>query len=107
MKHITLRFDALSDAVACCVAHDNMVLLEGRTRGGKTVYFATDSGATGADELMRLWGVEEEHDDEIVGPLIVQAHVNFNEIFKKFGHVRSDRRRAESEPDSRETRRRP
>jgi hypothetical protein len=77
MKHVTLKFDDLSDAVACCVAHNNMALLEGRTRGGKIVYFATNSGAEGADELMKLWGVEEEDDEQIVGPIIVRAHVNF------------------------------
>src|SRR5882672_7172037 len=107
MKHITFRFDALSDAVACCVAHDNMALLECRTRGGKIVYFATDSGAEGADGLMKLWGVEEEDDDQIVGPIIVQARVNSIEIFEKIRACRSDRLRAESELDSRENQRRP
>jgi len=76
--HITFRFDDLADAVACATQHDNMAMLECTTRGGRRVYFATDSGATGADELMKLWGVAvDDPDDEIVGPAKVIARHRF------------------------------
>jgi len=78
MAPLALRFDDLCEAINFMVhgpvRNRSSALVEFNTSAGKRTFFVTDSGATGAEELMRLSGIEsDDPDDEIVGCGIVQC----------------------------------